>query len=255
MQAIRVRNLVKRYGPVLALDSLDLQVGAGEIVSVVGPNGAGKSTLLRILGTVVLPDAGSVSICGVDVTMDAKAARRQIGLMIGDERALYWRLSGRENLRFFAALHGIRRREAARRAAELLRLLGLEAAADRRVLGYSSGMRARLLLARALLSRPPALLLDEPTRTLDPVAALRFREIVVQLAREHETLVLLATHDLHEAVAISSRVVILSAGRVALEQSTEGIDASRLESELMETVEPQGPRNGLDAVGLAMEEA
>jgi ABC-type multidrug transport system ATPase subunit len=234
---IRVRDVVKRFASVLALDGLDLDVKPGEIVSALGPNGAGKSTLLRILGTTVLPDAGTASVGGIDVVSDPVAARRQVGLMVGDERSLYWRLSGRGNLAFFAALQGMRRREALTRAGELLELVGLSDAADRHVLGYSSGMRARLSLARALLARPPLLLLDEPTRSLDPLAASDFRKTAGRLAHQHQTGILLATHDLHEAVAVSDRVVILSAGRAVLEERASEIDAQRLEAVFLEAVE------------------
>ena len=215
----------------------------GEIVALLGPNGAGKSTLLRVLGTTVLPDAGAASVLEVDVVDDPVEARRRIGVMIGDERALYWRLTGRENLNFFAALHGLRRGPAAERTAELLAATGLEEAADRRVLGYSSGMRARLLLARALVADPPVLLLDEPTRNLDPLAATGFRELAMALASEQGTGILFATHDLHEAVAIATRVVALKGGRVVLEEVVGGMGPERLEAAFLEAVEA-GPEQG-----------
>ena len=237
MDGIRVRGLVRRFGNVVALDGLDLDVERGEIVSLLGPNGAGKSTLLRILGTVVLPDRGTASVCGVDVVANPGAARRQIGLMVGDEHSLYWRLSGTENLAFFAALHGLRRSEALRESAELLDVVGLSEAAERPVMGYSSGMRARLSLARALLAAPPLLLLDEPTRSLDPLAAVEFREMAVRLTRERQAGILLATHDLHEAAAVSDRIVVLAAGRVMLDEPGAGMDPARLESAFLEAVQ------------------
>jgi ABC-2 type transport system ATP-binding protein len=237
MDGIRVRGLVKRFGPVVALDGLDLDLRAGEIVALLGPNGAGKSTLLRILSTVVLPDAGSASVGGVDVTADPIEARRQIGLLIGDEHSLYWRLSGYENLRFFGVLNGLGRREAGARARQLLTELGLERAGDRRVFGYSSGMKTRLSLARALVADPPLLLLDEPTRNLDPLAAARFRETAVELASTRGAGILFATHDLHEAVAIAARVLVLAHGRAVLEHSAVGLDAVRLEAAFLEAVD------------------
>jgi ABC-2 type transport system ATP-binding protein len=251
-EGIRVRGVVKRFGPVVALDGLDLDVAGSEIVALLGPNGAGKSTLLRILGTTVLPDAGRVEVLGADVVADPLAARRQIGLMVGDERSLYWRLTGRQNLRFFAALHGMRRRAATGRAAELLLAAGLEEVADRRVLGYSSGMRARLLLARALLSDPPVLLLDEPTRNLDPLAASGFRELATGLARERETAILFATHDLHEAVAVATRVVVVSRGQMVLDEPAERMDAARLESAFLDAVRAQAVGGGTEPSAVAV---
>lgn len=235
MSSIRANGLVKRFGTVVALDGIDLDVGAGEIVALLGPNGAGKSTLLRILGTTVLADAGRATVMGYDVALDAIAVRRSTGLMIGDERSWYWRLTGRHNLEFFAALHGLRRPAARARAQQLLGEVGLEQAADRRFAGYSSGMRARLSLARALISEPPVLLLDEPTQNLDPVAAARFRETVLELAEERGTGVLFATHDLHEAAEIATRVIGLARGRVAFVREG-GTDARELEEAIVGSV-------------------
>jgi ABC-2 type transport system ATP-binding protein len=232
-----MREVRKRFGNVQALDGVSLAVDPGEVVALLGPNGAGKSTLIKILGTTVLPDSGSVTVAGHDVVRDAMAARRYLGLMIGDERSHYWRITGRRNLAFFAALFGIPRRQAETRAAMLLEAVGLADAADRRVLGYSSGMRARLSLARALLADPPLLLLDEPTRNLDPLAAARFRESASGLAGQRGTGILFATHDLHEAVATSTRIVVLSRGRIVLEEESRHLDAVRLEAAFLTAVE------------------
>lgn len=231
---ITVRGLTKRFKDLQALAGLDLDVSPGEIVAVLGPNGAGKSTLLRILATVVLPDAGSAYVQGFDVVRQPSATRRSLGIAIGDERSWYWRLSGRHNLEFFASLYGLRRRAAATRAATLLAEFDLIEAADRRFDGYSAGMRSRLSLARALLPDPPVLLLDEPTRSLDPVAAISFRDRVLQLGHGEGKAVLLATHDLHEAAAISDRVLVLDRGKVAA-SAPQG-DAATLERLLLAAV-------------------
>ncbi|CAA9244201.1 MAG: hypothetical protein AVDCRST_MAG76-1937 [uncultured Acidimicrobiales bacterium] len=224
---VRVTALHKRFGGFAALRGVDLAVPWGAIVAVLGPNGAGKSTMLRILGTTVLPDSGQVELGGHDVVADPAAARRSLGLVLGEERSWYWRISGRHNLEFFAALHGLPRRAARARADELLRLVDLEEQADRRFDRYSSGMKARLSLARALLHEPPVLCLDEPTRTLDPVAALSFRELVRAQAASGRA-VLFTTHDLHEAAAVASRVVVMVRGRVAA-VADESPDAAQLE--------------------------
>jgi len=237
MEGIRVRGLVKRFGPVTALGGVDLDVPPGEVVALLGPNGSGKSTLIRILGTTVLPDEGTVTVDGIDVAEDPRGVCRRIGLMIGDERSFYWRLSGRQNLIFFAALHGLEGDDADRQAENLLAQVGLGDAADRGVLGYSSGMRARLALARALLASPPLLLLDEPTHSLDPLAASGFRDLAVELANEGGAGILFATHDLHEAAAVATRVVVLSEGHLVYEQSTAGMDATELEAAFLKAVQ------------------
>jgi ABC-2 type transport system ATP-binding protein len=145
-----------------------------------------------------------------------------------DERSWYWRLTGRQNLEFFAVVYGYRRPAAARRSVELMDLVGLAGAADRRFDGYSTGMRARLSLARALLPDPPVVVLDEPTRALDPAAAADFREVVIRLARDEHRAVLLTTHDLHEAASVADKVVILADGTVAT-RIDGPIDAEALE--------------------------
>ena len=233
---IRVRGLRRTFGAVTALDGIDLDVAPAEVVALLGPNGAGKSTLLRILGTTLLADAGEAGVEGIDVTADPAAARRSLGIMIGDERSLYWRLSGRRNLTFFAALHGMPRDAAEAAATELLETVELTGAADKPVGQYSSGMRARLSLARALLGEPPVLLLDEPTRSLDPVAARHFRETVAALGHERGAAILLATHDLHEAVALADRAVVLAAGRIVHETAAAGLDADALERAFLAAV-------------------
>lgn len=236
LPGIRCKGLTRSYGSVTALAGVDLDVDRGEIVALLGLNGAGKSTLLRILGTLLSPDDGSAEICGVDVVADPAAARKLIGVMIGDERSLYWRLSGRANLLFYAALHGMRRDRARAQAAALLEQVDLVEASDRPVRNYSSGMRARLSLARALLGDPAVLLLDEPTRSLDPVAAGEFRERTTRLARDQRRGILLATHDLGEAAAVADRIVVLARGDVVLQEATGELDANELERRFREAV-------------------
>jgi ABC-2 type transport system ATP-binding protein len=191
-----------------------LEVAPSEIVGLLGPNGAGKSTLLRILATTLRPDGGRASVGGHDVITAPAAVRRNIGLSFGEERGWYLRISARRNLEFYGALLGWPRDRVRQRATELLGEFGLADDADRPIQQYSSGMRSRLGLARALFSEPAVLLLDEPTTRLDPIAAAEFRVRLQDLA-EKGTAILLTTHDLHEASDVPSRIVGLAKGRVA----------------------------------------
>jgi ABC-2 type transport system ATP-binding protein len=214
-EGICARGLSRRFGAVVALEDVDLDVGPGEVVAVMGPSGAGKSTLLRVLATLVAPDAGTVTVAGADVAREGGDVRRAVGLVLGEERSWYWRLSGRANLEFFAALYGHDRAGARERAGALLERVGLGGgAADRRVGTYSSGMRARLALARGLLGDPRVLLLDEPTRSLDVGAADAVRALLREHVEEHRTAVLLVTHAAAEAAALAGRAVVLAGGRV-----------------------------------------
>jgi len=227
-----VSGLFKSFKNVHALRGVDLEVSFGETVVLLGPNGAGKSTLLRILGTTVLPDRGTAVVAGHDVERDPASVRRSIGLMLSDERSWYWRLTGRKNLEFFAVLHGLRRHAAARRTRDLLEELGLADAAERRFDGYSAGMRARLSLARALISEPPVLLLDEPARNLDPAATADFHCTLADLVRRRKTAILMATHDLHEAAEVADRTAALVAGKIVFSKC-RGASARDLEHELV----------------------
>lgn len=213
-RAIELRGLTKCFGPTWALGGVDLDVAPGHIVAVIGENGAGKSTLIRILATVVLPDEGTARVAGHDVVDEALAVRRQVGLALGDDRSFFWRLTGRKNLEFFGRLQGLRGKELPQRVAELLNVVALTDVADRRVDRYSTGMRNRLGIARALLGDPAVLLLDEPTRSLDAVATASVRQLVGDIARKKGTTVVMATHDLEEASALADQVVVLAGGQV-----------------------------------------
>lgn len=225
----------KRFGDQGALVDVDLDVAAGEIVALLGPNGAGKTTLLRILATTLRPDGGGASVGGHDVVGAPAAVRRVIGLSFGEDRGWYLRISARRNLEFYGALLGWPRARVRRRAVELLGEFGLADDADRPIQQYSSGMRSRLGLARALFSEPAVLLLDEATTRLDPLAAADFRVRLQELA-EQGTAILLTTHDLHEASEVPGRIVGLAQGRVAF-SCARGPSPRELERLLM-----SGPR-------------
>ena len=155
----------------VAVNSLTLQIREGEIFGLLGPNGSGKTTFLKMLGTILLPTSGSATIFGHDIVREENKVRKIVGLVTGEERSLYWRLTGRQNLYFFGNLYGIKRQGMESQINKLLKLFDLEHAADNRVSGYSSGMKQKLAIARGLLGNPKILFLDEPTRTLDPLAA------------------------------------------------------------------------------------
>lgn len=203
---------------VQAVSDISLRVPAGSCFGILGPNGAGKSTLFRILSTLVLPDAGRATVCGLDVVQDAAAVREVLSGAGTDERSLFWRLSAAENLRLYASLQGMRGAARAARVDEALGVVGLEGMGGQMVGRFSSGLRQRLLLARALLGRPRVLLLDEPTRSLDPVAARAFREFLRrEIVERQGCTVILATHGADEAFDLCDRVAVLHAGRLMAE--------------------------------------
>jgi ABC-type multidrug transport system ATPase subunit len=211
---VELRAATKRFGPVMALDTVDLAVEPGETVVLVGRNGSGKTTLLQLVAGTVEPDAGSVAVGGHDVVRERRAARAHTGAVLGGPGGWYPRLSGRANLEFFASLEALGANAPAAVDAAL-NSVGLAEAAGRRVGGYSTGMRARLALARARLASPPLLLLDEPTAALDARSVGEFRESL--RTGDRAPGVLLATHDAEEAVLLADRVVALRDGRIARE--------------------------------------
>jgi ABC-2 type transport system ATP-binding protein len=198
-----------------ALHDVSLRIAPGEFFGLLGPNGAGKTTLFRILSTLIVPDCGDAQIGGASVRTAPAAVRRLVSPVPADERSLAWRLDARENLRLFGVLHGLSTREADARASELLALVGLEQTGVRLVGAFSSGMRQRLLVARALMGTPRVLLLDEPTRSLDPVSARDLRAFLRdKLSRRLGCTILLATHSHEEAFDCCDRVAVLHRGRV-----------------------------------------
>ena len=202
----------------LAVDGASLQIERGELFGILGQNGAGKTTLIKMLCTALLPSAGHASVGGYDVVRQAHRVRQRIGLVSGEERSFYWRLTGRENLEFFAALHQVPPRVARERIADLLRRVGLDDAADRPFRTYSSGMRQKLAIARGLLNVPRVLFMDEPTRSLDPISAQQMRRFVAEhIMGELGCTVILATHSMAEAEELCDRLALIQHGRVVAE--------------------------------------
>ena len=197
------------------LNEVSFGVAPGEVFGLLGPNGAGKTTLLKILSTLLEPSAGRAALSGCDVVHQSAAARRQLGYCPGFDRAFYLRLSARENLRFYGALNNLPRRPLAERISSLLAALGLDGARDEPVRNFSTGMLQRLAVARALLHQPRVLILDEPTRSLDPTAAAWLRRhLREELAGRQGATVLVATHNLTEAEEICHRLGVLDQGRL-----------------------------------------
>ncbi len=214
--AVEVEDLVREYkGGVRAVDGLDLQVARGEIYAFLGPNGAGKTTVVRVLTTLLRPTSGRARVSGFDVVRQGDAVRRSIGVAL-QEAAIDPLMTGRELLRMQAALHGFRSPEGRERATSLLERVGLTEAGDRRVGGYSGGMRRRLDLALALVHRPQVLFLDEPTTGLDPTSrSALWRE--VRSLNDEGTTVFLTTQYLEEAEQLADRVGIIASGRLVAE--------------------------------------
>lgn len=199
---------------IVALDRVSLRVETGALFGLVGANGAGKTTLLRLVCTLLAPSAGRVWVCGLDAARQPREVRRRMGVVLGGERSVYWRLTGRENLMYAAALHALPAPVARARAAALLALVGLADRGNDLVERYSTGMRLRLALARALVHDPAILVLDEPTAGLDPHAAAGIRTLLAALTRERTRTTIMATHNLEEADRLCGTIGILDRGRL-----------------------------------------
>lgn len=231
MKAIEVDRLTKKFRQVgtyrdlalyalrrathTAVDEISLSIADGELFGLLGENGAGKTTLIRMLSTTLLPTAGTALVGGHDVEREPQNVRRLIGLVNGDERSFYWRLTGRQNLDFFAALYHVSPDQAKSRIAKIVDTLGVAKYLDHRFDTYSTGTRQKFAIARGLLNEPRILFLDEPTRALDPIAADDLRRYIVdEVVGRNGCTVLLATHSLAEAEAICDRVAIVRHGKL-----------------------------------------
>jgi ABC-2 type transport system ATP-binding protein len=240
----RIRREPDRRETFRAVDGVDLAVLNGEVFGILGPNGAGKTTTMRMLATLLEPTAGRATVLGHDLATEARAIRRRLGAVLSGERSLYWKLTARENLEYFAALYHVPPAETLGRIADILETVHLTDRADDYVEKFSTGMRQRLVLARALLPAPSLLLLDEPTVGLDPQAARNLRERVLQLRDEGRT-VLLTTHYMEEADQLCDRIAIVDHGRIValdtpdrLKRSLPGTEVVRLEIGAPEGAEP-----------------
>jgi ABC-2 type transport system ATP-binding protein len=254
---IEARNVSRFFGRTTALDDVSLVVQRGEIHALLGPNGAGKTTLIRVLTGLVTPSSGSVFVLGVDAEQSPRALRRRLGLVPSGDRTFYLRISGLENLVFFARLHGMPRKTAVARCREVMGEVGLLDAARRRVGLYSHGMQKRLSIARALITEPDLLLLDEPTHDLDPEGASDVRELVRDLARRGAAVVW-ATQRIEEVRGFAHNVTLIQRGKVRFSGSVPRLmahaiprrylvrlrngvmDAGRMSTDLQETLGPRG---------------
>ncbi|HEX5466633.1 MAG TPA: ABC transporter ATP-binding protein [Candidatus Limnocylindrales bacterium] len=211
--AIRTRGLTKAYGELIAVDHLNLEVKPGEVFGLLGPNGAGKTTTILMLLGLSEPTSGRAEVLGLDPTRYPLEVKRQVGYL-PDEVGFYGNLTGRQNLRYTAALNGLHRDLVEAHLGSLLEQVGLADAADRPVEQYSRGMRQRLGLADALVKEPAIVILDEPTTAIDPAGVIEVLDLIRSLARDRGAAVLLSSHLLHQVEQICDRVGIFVAGKL-----------------------------------------
>jgi ABC-2 type transport system ATP-binding protein len=248
--AVSARHVGHSFGSKRVLDSVTVQIAPGCVHALLGPNGAGKTTLLRILAGLLVPQEGDVEVLGV-APGASRRFRRLVGLVPSGDRSFYLRISGIENLVFFARLHGLRRREAVTRATDALESVGLADAARTRVGFYSHGMQKRLAVARALLVEPPAMLVDEATHDLDPAGARTVRDLVAEVAGRG-TAVLWATQRLDEIRGFADGVTLLAQGRAAFEGTVPELMAQTLSRRYLLRLRDAGSTGGpLELVGRA----
>jgi ABC-2 type transport system ATP-binding protein len=231
--AVELENLTKIYPrrraadgtPIPSVDNVSLRIATGQVYGLLGPNGAGKSTTVRMIATLLEPTSGHVRVCGLDTRADQRGVRRILGVALGGERSVYWKLTARQNLEYFAALHGQSRRRSKAHINDVLAQMDLADRADEHIERFSAGMRQRLVIARALLNQPSVLLLDEPASGLDPRAAQTLHEHILTLKKAGHT-ILLTTHDMAEADSLSDRLGIIDHGTLVGEGTSAELKKS-----------------------------
>ncbi|MCL4528679.1 MAG: ABC transporter ATP-binding protein [Chloroflexi bacterium] len=239
-------GVIKRTArEVVAVNDVSFSIEDGELFGLLGPNGAGKTTTVKMLTTLLIPTAGTATIRGFDIVKRAEEVRKRIGFIFGGERGLYWRLSGIDNLRYFASLYGVDPDVSKKRIPFLLELVGLRDRGDEKVGGYSRGMKQRLHVARTLLHDPEVLFLDEPTIGLDPVGAREFRQVILDLQSQKKT-ILLTTHYMFEADALCDRIAVINHGHIVALDTPGGLKSRAQDLNVVE-VETFGlPANTLN---------
>ena len=212
----------KKRKETLAVDHISFSVGRGELFGILGPNGAGKTTTIKMLTTLLIPTAGRASILGYDVQDDAMEVRKRIGLVLGGERGLYYRVSGRQNLRYFADLYGVPMHDRDRRIQEVLDMVGLTEKADVKVENYSRGMKQKLHIAKGIVHDPEVIFMDEPTIGLDPQASRETRRMTQDLIGMGKT-ILLTTHYMFEADELCGRIAVINGGKLLAMDTPSGL--------------------------------
>lgn len=208
-----------------AVDGVSFEIKKGEIFGLLGPNGAGKTTTIKMITGLLSPTAGSVYVNGLDVDKKPLEALKNLGTVLAGDRSIYWKLTARENLEYFAALYGCDKKEAKRRTNEILKKLQLEEKADELVEKFSTGMKQKVALGKALIPNAPVVLLDEPTLGLDPQSALNLRELILEIKNEGRT-VLLTTHYMEEADFLCDRIAIIDGGKIIALDTPENLKSS-----------------------------
>ena len=226
-------TLRRKAKDIEAVRGVSFAIEPGELFGLLGPNGAGKTTTIKMLITLLLPTAGAARVLGFDVVKHPYEVRKRIGYVFGGERGVYERLSGYDNLRYFAELYGVPAREQKERIGELLELVGLSGREHERAEGYSRGMKQRLHVARGLLHDPEVLFLDEPTIGLDPVGARDVRAMIASLTDAGKT-VLLTTHYMFEADALCDRIAVITQGEIVAEGTPEQLKRGVAEGTVVE---------------------
>ena len=218
----------------VALNKVNIKIRPGELFGLLGPNGSGKTTLIKCLSTILIPDEGTALVNGFDISKETSMVRASLGMVVGGERTLYWKLTARDNLMYFASLYKMQRKQAKKRIEELLENFDLSDRADERLEDYSTGMRQKIAIARALLHDPPILLLDEPTLGLDPCFSRQIRSQIRELSEKHGKTILLTTHYMNEAEQLCNRVAFINNGKIVAVDTPNKLKAMIKEKELVE---------------------
>jgi len=243
---IEVKDLHKAFGEVKAVNGVTFTARDGEITGLLGPNGAGKTTTLRMLYTLMKPDSGQVLVDGIDAAVDPIAVRRELGVL-PDARGLYKRLTARENIEYFARLHGVETQLMHRRRESLVDALEMRDILDRRTEGFSQGQRVKTAIARALVHDPRNVILDEPTNGLD-VMATRAQHAFMRNLKAEGRCVLFSSHIMQEVAMLCDRIVVIAAGRVVADETPDALRAQTGEANLEDAfVKLIGTEEGLAA--------
>jgi len=223
----RYRELIlqpfkKNY--ITAISDISIKIRKGELYGLLGPNGAGKTTLIKILCALIYPTAGTAFLNGKEITKQGDKIKKEIGYVLSDERSFYWRLTGRQNLKFFAILNNYSGKETDKRIDNLLEFLDLSSNANQMFKDYSTGMKRKLAIARGLINDPKIIFMDEPTSGLDPVIAQKLRKLIKEkLIRQEEKTIIFATHNLHEAEELCDSIAVIDRGKIKTKGNLEQI--------------------------------